>query len=139
MTMKYLAVTLALLFSPFYLLADPETEPGDKVEESYWEQAKKMYEELISEDRNLKEESKQWLSDDIGRIGDWQYQVVVLDESDPMKVTEELNKLGEERWECFFVNELDGKLAFYFKKERISYLQKISELKIGRLIGGDEK
>jgi len=82
--MKYLAVTLALFICPLSLLADPESEPGDKVEASYWEQAKKMYEELISEDRNLKEESKQWLSDDIGRIGDWQYQVVVLDESDPM-------------------------------------------------------
>ena len=66
--MKYLAVTLALFFCPLSLLADPETEPGDKVEESYWEQAKKMYEELISEDRNLKEESKQWLSDDISRV-----------------------------------------------------------------------
>ena len=54
-------------------------------------------------------------------------------------MAEELNKLGEERWEYFFVNELDGKLAFYFKKERISYLQKISELKIVRLIGGDEQ
>ena len=98
-----------------------------------------MYEELISDDRNLKEESKKWLSEDISRIGDWQYQVVVVDETDPVKVTEQLNKLGEERWECFFVDKLDGKLAFYFKKERISYLQKISELRIGRLIGGDKE
>ena len=137
--MKYLAVALVFSFISFPLFADPETAPGDKVEESYWEQAKKMYEELISDDRNLKEESKKWLSDDISRIGDWQYHVVVMDEADPLKVTEELNKLGEERWECFFVDELDGKLAFYFKKERISYLQKISELRIGRLIGGDDK
>tara|TARA_R100000455_G_C6135228_1_gene30739 strand:+ start:89 stop:502 length:414 start_codon:yes stop_codon:yes gene_type:complete len=137
--MKYFAVTFTCFLASHSLVADPETQPGEKVEASYWEQAKKMYEELISEDRDLKEESKKWLSDDISRIGDWQYQVVILDESDPLKVTEELNKLGEERWECFFVDELDGKLAFYFKKERISYLQKISELKIGRLIGGDEK
>ena len=137
--MKNLAVALIVSLCALPLFADPETEPGDKVEESYWEQAKKMYEELISEDRNLKEESKQWLSDDISRIGDWQYEVLVIDESDPIKITETLNQFGEERWECFFVDELDGKLAFYFKKERISYLQKISELKIGRLIGGDEK
>ena len=137
--MKYLAVALAFSLLSIPLLADPQDEPGDKVEESYWEQAKKMYEELISDDRNLKEESKKWLSDDISRIGDWQYQVVVLDETDPVKVTEQLNKLGEERWECFFVDKLDGKLAFYFKKERISYLQKISELRIGRLIGGDNE
>lgn len=138
--MKNLAVTLLIfLLTSVVFAAVEETPATDEVEESYWEQAKKMYEELISEDRNLKEDSKKWLSDDISRIGDWQYQVVVLDESDPIKVTEELNRLGEERWECFFVDELDGKLAFYFKKERISYLQKISELRIGRLIGGDNQ
>lgn len=137
--MKRTAVTFAFWLTVLSLSADPETPPGDTVEESYWEQAKQMVEELISDDRNLKEESKQWLSDDISRIGDWQYEVLVIDERDPVKIAEELNRLGDERWECFFVDQLEGQLVFYFKKERISYLQKISELRIGRLIGGDDK
>ena len=65
--------------------------------------------------------------------------MLVLQDSDPTFITEQLNLLGEERWECFFVDRTEDGLMFYFKKERISYLQKVSELKVGTLIGSDER
>jgi hypothetical protein len=58
--MKLLIKTLILLLS-LGLLTAQEPSIEETSEESYWDVAKKMYEEFFSEDRDLKEETKQWV------------------------------------------------------------------------------
>lgn len=102
---------------------------------SYWAQAKKAYEGYKAGDVDLTEEAKRLIKEDIDRIGDWEYKVVAIDDADSLALEEALNALGEERWECFFVRESpNGKIQFYLKKQKVSYLQKASKADIAKML-----
>jgi hypothetical protein len=52
----------------------------------------------------------------------------------------ELNRMGDQRWECFFVTEAYGGMTLLlFKRPKISYLQKASKLDWTRLMNGSEE
>lgn len=113
---------------------------SEAVETSYWERAKQVIEDVKTGDRSITEGTKNWVVDDVKKIGDWQNRVVKVEVSDPKAIEERLNSLGEERWECFFVERVEGHLMFYFKKSRISYLNKASKGDFGKLISrGDSE
>lgn len=118
---KIFIVSMSLCVSLLPLFAEETKE-----EATYWEKTKKAYEELRSGDKNLKDETKQWIADDLERIGDWEYRVVEVEGASVDLMETKLNEMGAERWECFFVERFDSKLILYFKKNKISYLQKLS-------------
>ena len=103
---------------------------------SYWERVKEAYEEAKSDKEGITEGTKRLIKKDIDRIGDWQYKVIILNAGEASnEIENQLNELGEERWECFFVDAAEGKRMFYFKKPKISYLQKISKADVVKLLG----
>ena len=55
-------------------------------------------------------------------MGSWEYKTITIESEDPGAAIEELNKLGAERWECFWVEKQDDKKVFYLKKAGRSFL-----------------
>ena len=97
----------------------------EKDETSYWEIIKGKIEELKSENLEKSEKAKNWIEEDIKRIGDWEYKVIKMKSSNIEEIEKNLNELGTDRWECFWVEKRKKEMVFYFKKPKISYLQKI--------------
>ena len=62
---------------------------------------------------------------DIENIGDWEYKVVTFVTEEAMEVEKNLNELGRERWQCFWVESNKKQKSFYFKRTKMSYLSKI--------------
>ena len=65
----------------------------------------------------------EWAKEDFESFGDWEYKVLVLD--DPTKIETELNALGKERWEAFWVERHGQSLHVFLKRPTKSYLQAI--------------
>ncbi|WP_309386116.1 hypothetical protein [Cerasicoccus frondis] len=78
------------------------------------------------------EDARDWTQEDIKKAGSWHYRVVVVEQADirenPAAIETMLNDLGQERFECFWVEPLDAgnsRIAFFFKKSGFSYLKSI--------------
>ena len=68
-------------------------------------------------------DTSQWLRDDWKSMGGWEYKVVALDGG--AETEAKMNELGEQHWECFFVQPGGGTsgATFYFKKPSKSFLK----------------
>ena len=132
MTKTLLIVLLVPGMCWLSLSADDSVE--EKAEETYWQKTKKAYEELTSGEKDLTKETKKWIEEDLENIGDWEYRIVEINDSTAESIQMILNKMGKDRWECFFVDTSDNKRFFYFKKSKISYLQKLSKADLGKIL-----
>ena len=115
---------LLLLFSllvPFdFSLAEENSQ-----EPSFWDKIKKKFEDAKSDDKELSKKTKEWIKEDIKKIGDWEYKVVNIKYKSIDELENKLNELGNERWECFWVEEREEVVVFIFIRPKRSYLQKI--------------
>lgn len=118
--MKRISIIMILLLSVANVQATDKEE-----QESYLEEARRLYEELMKGDKDLSEETKRWIKEDLKNIGNWEYKTVLVPHRDIKKTEEKLNELGKERWECFWIEQHKDGLVLFFKKPKISYLQKI--------------
>jgi hypothetical protein len=75
---------------------------------------------------------EEWAKQDVKKIGAWDYKIVTFNQEDTtLGIQQELQKLGSDRWNCFFVETSDSGRVFYFKKPKRSYLKiagKVSSL-----------
>ena len=69
--------------------------------------------------------SKEWLAEDIAKMGTWQYMTLVMDVANPTAIEAELNKLGSQRWECFWVDRQGERTTFYLKKASRSFIRQL--------------
>lgn len=138
-------------------ITDERTEKALKQsEESYIEQLKRLVDELTKKaeeagtkgkeltDKGKKaaEDTKNWLKEDFGKIGDWEYTQAKVQLAEIGKMSEKLNELGKERWECFWIQEHNGTVHLLFKRPAVSYLRKLSQIDFLKAIstmagGGD--
>ncbi|MEO0796122.1 MAG: hypothetical protein AAFX93_13210 [Verrucomicrobiota bacterium] len=135
MKKRFLLLSASLICFVLPPLSSAEEE---NEKESYLERAKRAYEDMTSDDKDLSEETKQWVQEDLERIGDWEYKVIEIELSNAQTLEDELNLHGAERWECFFITQSTKKLTIMFKRQSISYIQKASKLDWSRLVGGSE-
>ena len=111
-------------------------EPG---EPSRVEQALEELQRLVEETReSAPEDAVEWAREDLERYGDWEYRVVTLMALEADALEEELNELGEERWEVFWVERTDQGLNLLLKRPAVSYLRAVPFSEIGRVIPGGE-
>ena len=112
-------------------LDEPKTEEKsytEKIKEVYergLKGAKEKYAETVGDGKKLTGKSKEWMLKDIENIGDWEYKVVTFGTEEAMEVEKNLNELGRERWQCFWVESNKKQKTFYFKRTKMSYLSKI--------------
>lgn len=110
-------------------LPEPEVNPEDEagyslpivIPEEYLKKAEEYYRKAKESGEKVPGTVKEWLQEDISAIGDWEYRILDTAEADPEKLAEELNKIGAERWECFWVEATPEGKRFYFKKSKWSY------------------
>ena len=134
-------ISLCLFNGAFLFAADEKKEKSytERLKEAYDEKvkagkelydegvkgAKEKYNETFEGGKNLTEKSKEWLAKDIENIGDWEYKVVTYGPKDSKALEKDLNELGQERWQCFWVEASGKEKVFYFKRTKMSYIGKI--------------
>ncbi|MEO0510387.1 MAG: hypothetical protein AAF065_11070 [Verrucomicrobiota bacterium] len=129
-----LAATLFLAGIQSFSHADVNVIKAAEVEESYWDKAKRLYDEKVK-DREIPSQLKDAAQKDFEKIGDWRYLVLEIKGKDPEKLTEFLNEAGNERWECFFIEPQKEGALFYFKRREMGYIEKLSKADLLRLLG----
>ena len=101
------------------------------------EQALDELQKFVEEVRQrTPEDPVEWAKEDLERYGDWEYRVVTLAELEPDALEDELNELGQERWEVFWVERTDQGLSLFLKRPTVSYLRGVPFSEIGRAIPG---
>lgn len=140
--MKNIFITL-LYASVVLSHTHAEKKPNDidaaEVRESYWDKAKRLYDEKVR-DSEIPSQVKEAAQKDFEKIGDWSYLVIAIEDKDPAKLTDFLNDAGDDRWECFFIQPNESSTLFYFKRREVSYIEKISKadlLKIFNTLSGE--
>ena len=117
------------------------TDSASKATNSTTEWITKQYDHAFEAGETTATSAKDWVVDDLGRIGTWQYKVVVLP-SASLLLEKEMNKLGNQRWECFSVRSVNAvKVTAYFKRPHRSYLKQLPAkdlLKMVPLLQGGE-
>ena len=103
------------------------------------EQALEDLQGLIEEARErTPDDPVEWAREDLERYGDWEYRVISVANLEPEALETELNALGEERWEVFWVERTDQGLNLMLKRPAVSYLRAVPFSEIGRAIPGGE-
>lgn len=87
--------------------------------------ASEKYAETLEDGKSLSGKSKEWLLKDLQNIGDWEYKIEEFSSKNHKDLEIRLNQLGVERWQCFWVERVEDKKLFYFKRTKMSYLSKI--------------
>lgn len=106
-----------------------------------WQTVREMYDRARESGEDVPPKVKDWVSEDIKKIGAWKYQVLTLTNAAPDEIEGRLNELGSDRWECFWVQQDGGQTHFYLKKAGRSYLKLVPKGDLLRLItqgGGGE-
>jgi hypothetical protein len=127
-------ILLPLLFSLVLFPLNIYCAEENNHELSYWEQIKKKFEEAKSDDKELSKQAKEWIEEDIKKIGDWEYKVLNIKHDDIDKLEQKLNELGNERWECFWMEKKEKEFLLFFKRPKLSYLQKIPQGQLFKLL-----
>ena len=132
--MKNNAFRFAILLGVVCMFAACDREPGEL---SRAEQALEELQRFIGEVRErVPEAPVEWAKEDLARYGDWEYRVVTLAELEADALEEELNELGQERWEVFWIERTDQGLNLFLKRPTVSYLRAVPFSEIGRVVPG---
>ena len=141
---KTLTAFLTLCLIPLYLY--PAEEEKKEEDKSYLDRLKKIYDEKVESGKKLYEknlgsgkdisaQTKEWLMKDLENMGDWEYKIAAFGNKVPEEMEKELNQLGNERWQCFWVDNAGKQKVFYFKRTKMSFIQKIPAADLLRIIG----
>lgn len=76
----------------------------------------------------------QWASEDLKKIGDWEYKVLEVGNVAAVELEQTLNEAGSERWEVIWMEKTLEGHVIVMKRSSISYLSKIPLSQIGRLV-----
>ena len=128
--------------------AKTDSKETEEIEESYYEQLKRLLNELIEsgeeateKGKQMSEEAKAWVKEDFSKIGDWEYTQIVIKLKGLPQMSKRLNELGKDRWDCFWVHQQGQEFHLLCKRPAISYLQKLGRVDIMKLISlsGDKE
>jgi hypothetical protein len=123
------ATLLALSLIPAALPAAEEVqlekEPAAE-ERSFWEKVETLYEKAKEAGEEVPSSVYQWAKEDLQAIGDVEYRIFTIPGgSSDEKLTETMNELGRERWDCFWVEPRGGGHRLWLKRGTRSYLKAI--------------
>jgi hypothetical protein len=134
--MRKLLIPLVLLL--FLFPFDKScAEEGDQ-ETSYWEKIKKKFEEVKSDDKEIRDQAREWIEEDIKKIGDWEYKVLEIKYDGGDELEKHLTRLGNDRWECFWIEKKNKDFLIFFKRPKISYLQKIPKGELFKMLNSSQ-
>lgn len=84
---------------------------------------KELYDRARQAGEIVPDDVMEWARTDASRIGDWEYRLLSLADQPDAVIQQQLQSLGSNRWECFWVEATPDGRRFYFKRPQRSYLQ----------------
>lgn len=127
-------ILLFLLLLPILFPLEFSCSKKNDQESSYWGNIKKKFEEAASDNKELSGQAKDWIEEDIKKIGDWEYKAINIKYESKEELENKLNELGNERWECFWIEKREKDPLFMFKRPKASYLQKIPKGELFKML-----
>jgi len=117
--------------------AEPAAEPAEvSAAARALEELSGAYDDLAAlVDRNPGE-AVQWAQGDLENLGDFEYRILEFAGLTAAELEAELNSLGDERWEVFWMEATPTGVRVYLKRSAISYLSRLPLSAIVRLFGG---
>jgi hypothetical protein len=94
------------------------------------------YEQLTDSIATESGEAVDWAREDIENLGDWEYRIVDLDSSIPAEMEAELNELGDERWEAYWIEQTSGGVRVYLKRNAFSLVSRVPLSALLRALSG---
>lgn len=128
---------LAVLASCSWIGSDDPESPAEPSEESgtgIWDEVRSVYDEARDAGETGAEDVYDWVEQDFRKIGDWEYRLVEVALDEPASLQDELNKLGADRWECFWVRPQADSLLLFLKRPAKTYLKHIPMSDLMKLI-----
>ncbi len=91
--------------------------------------------EAIEEARTRAKELRELSAEELREIWAIEYKTIEVTHTDLAALDEQLNELGQERWDCYHVSETGEGKVFYFKRGKsnaIAYLTNL--LRLGSIV-----
>lgn len=113
-----------------------ESEPGEEsaAAEGALDDLVAAYEALAGMLGQSSDEAVDRVQSDFENLGDWEYRIVEMANDSTDGMTEELNALGDERWEVFWIEPTPAGLRVYLKRPSVSYLSRVPLTTLLRLL-----
>lgn len=121
----------------FLVLAACEAEPGSDgalAPEDLRGRIQELYETAREAGDDVPSNAYEWAKSDIEKIGDWEYRIVQLDADSDAALLEQLNALGSERWEVFWLERQGAEIRAFLKRPARSYLRLLPVSELSRLV-----
>lgn len=84
--------------------------------------------EVLDDARNRVEAIGELSTEELREIWAIEYRTVVVADADMATLDERLNALGQERWDCYHVSEVEDGTAFYLKRRKSNALAHLTNL-----------
>lgn len=118
------------------------TESGSQESSPLLDRARELYEKAKRSGDNVPDDIAEWMKEDLQRVDDWEYKIVrtspANDASDNEALEALLNELGQERWDCFWVERKNGEIELFLKRPSRSYLKGLPMRDFFKLIPQDK-
>lgn len=100
-------------------------DAGSQTADDTWKWANETFDSLKAQGLTTATDTSEWLGQDWNNMESWQYKVITLAGTDE-ELTEQLNAIGKNGWECFNTEaKNEGTFRFYLKKPTFSYLRQL--------------
>ena len=96
--------------------------------EQFWTTVRELYDKAKKSGETIPDNVTEWAKQDLTRIGTWEYRILQLETDDTTDVEAGLNRLGQQRWECFWIEETDTGKKYYLKRSGRSYLKSFGDV-----------
>ena len=134
-----LSVGLILLLAACDKVDELKKNTTDRIDSAEIRQEiEQAYEKVKSTGAEVPDNAITWAKEDIGKIGDWDYKVVRLEETGPEDIEGILNEYGRNRWEVFWVEEDRTGKTLYMKRKTRSYLRHFPLKEVLKAIPADQ-
>lgn len=100
-------------------------DPAPTATQRALDELSKAYESLAGLLDEGSDEAVERVQGDIENLGDWEYRIVELEDAGTEALEADLNALGNERWETFWVESTRDGIRFYLKRPSVSYLSRV--------------
>jgi hypothetical protein len=135
-------VVCCVLFCSFLLTGCGSEQKKQKeqkaAETSNWEEVQKLYEKAKDAGDDVPKNIADWAKAEFQRMGTWEYRFVRFDAISPTEIEKELNVMGKEKWECFWLEREGNALRLAFKRPAQSYLQALPVKELMKLIAAGQ-
>lgn len=139
---RRLALLFLLCLSPTGCAGENHTESSSHESNPLLDKARELYEKAKRSGDHVPEDIAEWMQEDLQRVGDWEYRVVTTtppkDGSEAEALETLLNELGQERWDCFWIERKNGETRFFLKRPSKSYLKGVPMRDFLKLIPQDK-